>query len=189
MRRDIRLNCCNQGNKEEGAPFKRISLPDPGPVLAQAGLNGEIVYLKKGQFVFSRGDRAEAVFYLKRGKVRLSVVASGGKELTIASLVAGDFIGEECVLSSHSLRVTTATAGSPVTLLRIERKEMAHALHEQPVLSSIFVSHVLARNARILEDPLRQSFTFYRKTSRPSAFLSRPLRRGLTTPAQLSPNE
>ena len=139
-------------------PVRTIRRFDPDAFLAQVGLGRTIVELKKKQTIFSQGDPAEAVFYIQRGKVRLSVISSGGKEATIALLAQGDFIGEDCIANSHPLRMATATAMADSTVLKIERTEMVRALHEQHALSDIFVSYLLARNARIQEDLVDQLF-------------------------------
>ena len=137
---------------------KRTPPYDPIEFLAHAGVGRTIVVLKRKQIVFSQGDAAEAVFYIQRGQVRLTVVSSRGKEATIALLGAGDFLGEECVANSYSLRMITATAITEGMILKIDRKEMVRALHEQHALSHIFVSYLLARNARIQEDLVDQLF-------------------------------
>jgi CRP/FNR family cyclic AMP-dependent transcriptional regulator len=139
-------------------PVRKIRLFDPNAFLAQAGLGRTIVELKKKQTVFSQGDPAEAVFYIQGGKVRLSVISSGGKEATIAVLAQGDFVGEECIANSHPLRMATATAMADSAVLKIERAEMVRMLHEQHALSDIFVSYLLARNLRIQEDLVDQLF-------------------------------
>jgi CRP/FNR family transcriptional regulator, cyclic AMP receptor protein len=139
-------------------PVRKIRLFDPNAFLAQAGLGRTIVELKKKQTIFSQGDPAEAVFYIQGGKVRLSVISSGGKEATIAMLAQGDFVGEECIANSHPLRMATATAMADSAVLKIERAEMVRMLHEQHALSDIFVSYLLARNLRIQEDLVDQLF-------------------------------
>jgi len=139
-------------------PARTIRLFDPHAFLAQAGLGRTMVELRKKQTVFSQGDPAEAVFYIQQGKVRLSVISSAGKEATIALLAPGDFVGEDCIANSHPLRMATATAMADSAMLRIERTEMVRSLHEQPALSDIFVSYLLARNARIQEDLVDQLF-------------------------------
>jgi len=126
--------------------------------LAQAGLGRTIVDLKKKQAVFAQGDPAEAVFYIQHGKVRLSVISSGGKEATIALLGEGDFLGEECVANSQPLRMASAVAITEAVILKIERQEMVRALHEQHALSDIFVSYLLSRNRRVQEDLVDQLF-------------------------------
>lgn len=139
-------------------PVRKIRLFNPSTFLAQAGLGRTIIHLKKRQTVFSQGEPAEAVFYIQRGKVRLSVTSSRGKEATIALLGDGDFLGEECIASSHPLRMATATAIADSAVLKIERKEMVRALHEQEAFSDIFVSYLLSRNLRIQEDLVDQLF-------------------------------
>ncbi|HEY6968414.1 MAG TPA: cyclic nucleotide-binding domain-containing protein, partial [Candidatus Angelobacter sp.] len=115
-------------------PIKKIRLFDPSAFLAQAGLGRTIVNLKKKQIIFSQGDPAEAVFYIQRGKVRLSVISASGKEATIALLGAGDFLGEECIAHSQPLRMATATAITDGEILKIDRREMVRTLHEQHAL-------------------------------------------------------
>jgi len=137
---------------------KKIRLFDPGAFLKQAGLGRTIVELKKGQTVFAQGDRAESVFYIQRGKIRLSVISSSGSEAIIASLSEGAFVGEECIANAQPLRVATATATTDSTLLKIEKTQMVRALHEQHALSDIFVAYLLSRNARIQEDLVDQLF-------------------------------
>ncbi len=138
--------------------LKKIRLFDPKMFLAQAGLGRTIVDLKKKQAVFAQGDPAEAVFYIQHGKVRLSVISSGGKEATIALLGEGDFLGEECVANSQPLRMASAVAITEAVILKIERQEMVRALHEQHALSDIFVSYLLSRNRRVQEDLVDQLF-------------------------------
>jgi CRP/FNR family transcriptional regulator, cyclic AMP receptor protein len=98
------------------------------------------------------------VFYIQSGRAKITVVSSSGKEATIALLGAGNFLGEDCIATSHPLRVATATAITDGTLLRIDKKEMVRALHQEHGLSDIFVSYLLARNLRIQEDLVDQLF-------------------------------
>ncbi len=90
--------------------------------------------------------------------MRLSVIARTGKEATVAVLGQGQFCGEECIASSHPLRVASAIAISPCVLLKIDRKEMMRTLRQEHEFSDIFVSHLLARNARVQEDLVDQLF-------------------------------
>jgi CRP/FNR family cyclic AMP-dependent transcriptional regulator len=139
-------------------PLKTKPNFDPAAFLAQAGLGRTIVDLKKDEVVFSQGETAETVFYIQRGKVKLSVVSSGGKEATIALLGAGDFLGEGCIANAQPLRMSTAVAMNESALLKIDRKEMVGALHQQRALSDIFVSYLLSRNARVQADLVDQLF-------------------------------
>jgi len=139
-------------------PIREIQLFDPSAFLSQAGLGRTIIRLRKKQTIFSQGDSAEDVFYIQRGKVRLSVVSPAGKEATIALLGNGDFLGEECIAGSQPLRMATATAIVPGDLLKIERKQMIRALSEQHPISEIFISYLLSRNLRVQEDLADQLF-------------------------------
>ncbi len=117
-----------------------------------------IVALEKKQIVFSQGDPADAVFYVQSGRIKLSVISKGGKEATIALLTEGDFLGEECIANSQPLRMATATAIIEGAVLKIDKKEMVRALHEQHALSDIFVAYLLSRNRRVQEDLVDQLF-------------------------------
>lgn len=116
------------------------------------------VALKPKQVLFSQGDPADAVFYIQKGSIRLTVVSQRGKEATLSLLRAGDFVGESCVAAAESIRTITATALTSSTLLRIEKKEMTRVLHAEHSLSDLFVSFLLERNSRIQEDLVDQLF-------------------------------
>ena len=139
-------------------PLKRKRVFDPSAFLAKAGLGREIVQLKNKELAFAQGDAADSVFYIQSGRIRLSVVAKTGKEATIAVLGKGEFCGEECIASSQPVRVASASALTPSVILKIDRKEMIRALHQEHALSDIFVAHLLARNARVQEDLVDQLF-------------------------------
>jgi CRP/FNR family transcriptional regulator, cyclic AMP receptor protein len=124
----------------------------PAAFLAKTGLGRTIIDLKKGQTIFSQGDEGNAVFYVQKGRIKLTVISRRGKEATVALLGAGSFLGEECIAGVQSRRMATAVAITPASVLRIERKEMVRVLHEEQMFSEVFVSYLLARNARIQED-------------------------------------
>jgi CRP/FNR family cyclic AMP-dependent transcriptional regulator len=124
----------------------------PAAFLAKTGLGRTIVDLKKQQTIFSQGDAADAVFYVQTGKVKVTVISKHGKEATIALLGPGNFLGEECIAAIQPQRLATAVAMTPATLLRIERSEMVRVLHKEQLFSEVFVTYLLARNARIQED-------------------------------------
>jgi CRP/FNR family cyclic AMP-dependent transcriptional regulator len=130
----------------------------PAVFLAVAGAGRTIVHLKKGQKVFGQGDAADAVFYIQKGKIKLSVISQRGKEATVALLGDGNFLGEESIAAILLKRVATATALTPSTILRIEQAEMVRVLHEEQLFSEVFVSYLLARNARVQEDLVDQLF-------------------------------
>jgi CRP/FNR family cyclic AMP-dependent transcriptional regulator len=112
---------------------------------------------KRGDIVYSQGDAAKSVMYLQEGGVQLSVVNEAGKEAVVAVLGPGDFFGEGC-LAGQSVRMGTATAITPSTVLVIEKGEMFKVLHQQHALSDRFISFMLARNIRIEEDLIDQLF-------------------------------
>ena len=92
------------------------------------------------------------MFYIQKGKIKLTVISKRGKEATISLLGAGNFLGEECIATIQPQRMATAIALTPANVLRIERSEMKRVLHEEKLFSEIFVTYLLARNARIQED-------------------------------------
>jgi CRP-like cAMP-binding protein len=139
-------------------PARKSRLFDPGSFLSQAGVGRAIVDLQKGEKVFSQGDPAGAIFYILSGRVRVSVISSGGREATIALLATGDFLGEECIANSQPLRLASAAAITRSILLKIDRNEMIRTLHEQHALSDVFVAYLLSRNLRIQEDLMDQLF-------------------------------
>ena len=139
-------------------PIKKKRNFDPAAFLATSGLGRVIVHLANKDLAFSQGDHADSVFYIQSGRIRLSVIARTGKEATVALLGAGEFCGEECIATSHPVRVASASAITPTVLLKIDRKEMMRALHQEHTFSDIFVSHLLARNARVQEDLVDQLF-------------------------------
>jgi CRP/FNR family cyclic AMP-dependent transcriptional regulator len=126
--------------------------------LARAGVVKRIVNLKKNETAFAQGDPSDAMFYVQRGKLRVTVTSVTGKEATITLVGEGEFLGEDCMVSAHPLRFSTATAMTECALLRITKAEMVRLLHEEPALSEMFRSFLLARNARIQADLVDQLF-------------------------------
>jgi CRP/FNR family transcriptional regulator, cyclic AMP receptor protein len=131
---------------------------DPGAFLTEHGLGGTIVELKRKQRAFSQGEPAQHVFYIHKGRINLTVISKRGKEATITLLSSGDFLGEDCIAAIQPLRLSTATALIPSTLLKIDRKEMVRVIHEESAFSDVFVSYLLARNIRTQEDLIDQLF-------------------------------
>jgi CRP-like cAMP-binding protein len=107
---------------------------------------------------FTQGDPADAVFYLQKGRVRVTVVSTVGKEATITILGAGEFIGEESLAASPGLRLATATALTACTALQIARNEMIRVMHEEHDFSDLFLKFLLARSMRIQADLVDQLF-------------------------------
>jgi CRP/FNR family cyclic AMP-dependent transcriptional regulator len=142
--------------KSKIKPKKKLAF-DAQAFLDSAGVARKIKEFKKTQLVYSQGDTAQSVIYLQEGDVKLTVVNEIGKEAVVAILAPGDFIGEGC-LAGQSVRMATATALTPCTVLVIDKGEMFKVLHEQHALSDRFIKFMLARNIRIEEDLVDQLF-------------------------------
>jgi CRP-like cAMP-binding protein len=112
---------------------------------------------RKKTAVFSQGSPADAVFYVERGKVKLTVLSTRGKEAVVAILGSGDFFGEGC-LAGQPLRMATATAMTECSILRVQKETMVRMLHNEPALSELFMAYLLSRNVRIEEDLVDQLF-------------------------------
>src|ERR1700691_2631394 len=125
---------------------------DPAAFLSKAGIGRRIVQLKTKEPFFSQGDKGDCVFYLQKGRAKLTVISKVGKEATIALLGAGDFLGEESVTAVAGLRLATATAMTACAALKIERKEMIRVIHQEHAFSDIFLAFVLKRSMRTQAD-------------------------------------
>jgi len=125
--------------------------------LDSAGVARRVVEYRKSQKIYSQGEPAERVLYIQNGGIKLSVVNEVGKEAIVAILAAGDFFGEGC-LAGQNVRMGTATAITPATVLVIEKREMIRLLHAEHAFSDRFVTYMLARNIRIEEDLVDQLF-------------------------------
>jgi len=147
--------------KKSGMPIvaiKKLSTGiDAEAFLAKAGVGRTVVHLKMKSSAFSQGAPADAVFYIQKGKIQLSVVSKVGKEATLGILDDGEFFGEGS-LAGQALRMGSATAMTDCELLRIEKKEMMLALHREQTLSDMFVAYLLARNIRYEADLVDQLF-------------------------------
>ena len=130
---------------------------DPDTFLATIGDGRKIVSVPKKQMIFVQGDGADAVFYIQKGKVRLTVVSTAGKEATIAIVGEGNFFGEGS-LAGQILRMGSAAAMTDCELLRVDKKAMMEALHREHAFSDMFVAYLLARNIRYEEDLVDQLF-------------------------------
>jgi len=138
-------------------PVKQRRAFDPDKFLATIATGRKILSFEKNQAIYAQGDDAEAIFYIKTGKVKLTVVAKTGKEATIGILNPGDFFGEGC-LAGQPLRIGAATAFTDCAVLRIEKKALMQALHRGHAFSDLFVAYLLARNIRYEEDLVDQLF-------------------------------
>jgi CRP/FNR family transcriptional regulator, cyclic AMP receptor protein len=125
--------------------------------LDSTGLGRKVVNFRKKETVFSQGDPAKNVMYIREGGVKLTVVHETGKEAVVAILGPGDFFGEGC-LAGQSTCMATATAIAPTTVLIIEKREMIRVLHSEHEFSDRFIAYMLARNIRVEEDLVDQLF-------------------------------
>ncbi len=130
---------------------------DAKALLAAVGDGRTIQSYPKNHVVFAQGDSADAVFYIQRGKVKLSIVSPRGKEAVIAILTAGAFFGEGCI-AGQPVRMATAAAIVDCTLVHVQKSVMVRILHDEPKFTEMFISHLLTRNIRIEEDLVDQLF-------------------------------
>jgi CRP/FNR family transcriptional regulator, cyclic AMP receptor protein len=136
-----------------GKPIEQMF--DPGKFLNDAGAGKTILKLHKNQPVYAQGDVADAVFYIQKGRVKITVLSANGKEAVVAILVPGQFFGEAC-LHGHPSRRATATAMEECMITSVARPAMITLLHDQPKFSELFMSYVLTRNSRLEEDLIDQ---------------------------------
>jgi len=139
-----------------GIGKNRVSF-DAAGFLAKAGAGKTIVACQKGHVVFGQSDPAGAVYYVQKGKLKLSVISHNGKEAVVAILGAGDFFGEGC-LAGQDLRMSTATAMTECAIVRLEKSVVTRMLRDQPAFAELFLKHLLSRNIRIEEDLVDQLF-------------------------------
>jgi CRP-like cAMP-binding protein len=129
----------------------------PATFLATIGLGRKNLLFAPKQGVFAQGDAADAVFFIQKGRVKLTVVSKTGREATLGMLGAGNFFGEGA-LAGQMLRMGSATAMTDCEIQRIDKKAMVEALHREPAFSELFVTYLLARNIRYEEDLVDQLF-------------------------------
>jgi CRP/FNR family cyclic AMP-dependent transcriptional regulator len=130
---------------------------DPKAFLAAVGAGKAILEPGKGESVFEQGDVADTVFYIQKGRIKLTVLSEQGKEAVVAILEPGQFFGESC-LNGHTLRMSTATTLEPCIITSVTKPAMLAAIHDQPKFSELFMTYLLARNIRIEEDLVDQLF-------------------------------
>jgi len=143
--------------KSPRGPQMRAGSFDPAAYLVGLEVGKTVRDYRSRQRVFSQGDAADAVFYIQKGNVRVTVVSTRGKEAVVAGVDAGHFFGEGC-LTGQPLRISTASVTQPSTILRIEKQAMVSLLHRDPQFAEIFTAHLLFRNVRIEEDLVDQLF-------------------------------
>jgi CRP/FNR family transcriptional regulator, cyclic AMP receptor protein len=137
--------------------IKRQQLFDPQSFLAKVGEGRSIATYSKGQIIFSQGDPANAVFYIQRGKVKITVVSEQGREAVVAILDANEFFGEAC-LAGQSQRIATVTAMIDSVIMRLDKAGVVRVIHDEPAFSEMFISHLLGRTIRIEADLVDQLF-------------------------------
>jgi CRP/FNR family cyclic AMP-dependent transcriptional regulator len=130
---------------------------DPAAFLETAAKGRKVFAYRKGEILFGQGDAADAVFYVKSGKVKVTVVSAHGKEAVIGILGVDEFLGEGCLIGQPK-RLSTATAMTECVTMRVDKAEVIRVLHDEPAFSQMSVSHILTRSARIEEDLVDQLF-------------------------------
>ncbi len=133
------------------APFS------PKTFLAKIGEGRSIATYKKGEVVFSQGDPANAVFYVQKGKVKVTVVSEQGKEAVIAILATNDFVGEGC-LAGQALRIATVAALTDSVVVRLDKAAILRVIHQEPEFSEMFIAHLLSWSVRVEADLVDQLF-------------------------------
>src|SRR3984885_8326878 len=136
---------------------KRPRSFDTKSFLARVGDGRSIGKYRKGQIVFSQGDAGDAVFYIQKGKAKLTVVSEQGKEAVIAILGTDEFFGEGC-LAGQTQRIATVTAMADSVIARLEKSAILQVIHEEPTFSEKFIAHLLGRSVRVEADLVDQLF-------------------------------
>ena len=161
---------------------KQTAAFDAKAFLTKASEGRSVSAYRRKQVIFAQGDPADAVFYLERGQVKLTVVSDQGKSAVVAILGPGDFFGEGG-LAGQPVRMATASALTEVSVVRVERQVMIRLLHERSLFSERFMAHLLARNVRFEEDLVDQLFNSSEKRlARVLLLLARFGKEGQTEP-------
>jgi len=136
---------------------KQAAAASPASFLAQAGNGHTVTKYRKDQIVFSQGDPADAVYYVQKGKLKVTVVSDRGKEAVAALVSPGEFFGEAC-MAGQLKRLVTVSAMTDAVVVRIGKLEMSGLIREQPGFSQIFTTHILNRTIRVEADLIDQLF-------------------------------
>jgi CRP/FNR family transcriptional regulator, cyclic AMP receptor protein len=136
---------------------KRRPSFDPKSFLAKVGEGRSLGTYRGGQTVFAQGDPADEVFYIQKGKVKITVVSEQGKEAVVAILAADEFFGEGC-LAGQAQRIATAAAMTESVILRLEKAAIVRVIHQEPAFSEMFIAHLLGRTIRVEADLVDQLF-------------------------------
>jgi CRP/FNR family transcriptional regulator, cyclic AMP receptor protein len=130
---------------------------DPKVFLSKVNGGRAISNYRKDQIVYTQGEAADSVFYIRSGKIKQTVVSEQGKEAVVALLETGDFFGEGC-LTGQPLRLATVSAVTECVIAQISKAEITRVIHEEPAFAELFIAHLLARNSRVEEDLVDQLF-------------------------------
>jgi CRP-like cAMP-binding protein len=137
--------------------IKRRALFDPKSFLAKVGEGRSIDTYHKDQIVFSQGDPADAVFYIQKGKVKVTVVSEQGKEAVVAIPGTNEFFGEGC-LAGQAKRIATVTTMTESVIVRLEKAAILRVIHQEPAFAELFIAHLLDRTIRVEADLVDQLF-------------------------------
>ena len=135
---------------------RRVSF-NPKSFLAKVGEGRSIGEYREDQIIFSQGDPADAVFYIQKGKVKVTVVSEQGKEAVVAILETNDFFGEGC-LAGQALRIATVATMTESVIVRLEKAAIVRVIHQEPAFSEMFIAHLLGRTIRVEADLVDQLF-------------------------------
>ena len=130
---------------------------NPKAFLATVGEGHSVVKYNKNQAVFQQGDLADAVFFVQKGKVKVTVISEQGKEAVVAILAANEFFGEGC-LAGQALRISTVATLVDSVIVRLDKAAIVRVIHEEPAFSEMFIAHLLSRSIRVEEDLIDQLF-------------------------------
>ena len=130
---------------------------DPDEFLVKVAAGKTVLSFRTDQIVFSQGGPADAVFYIQKGKIKITVISEHGREAVVALLGPGDFCGEGS-LAGQPLRMSTASAMTDCVVTRLEKAAIVRTLHDEPAFSEMFLSYVLSRLIRVEEDLVDQLF-------------------------------
>lgn len=137
--------------------IKPKNLFDPKLFLSKVGEGRSISKYGKGQVIFAQGEPADAVFYIQKGKAKVTVVSEQGKEAVVAILGTHEFFGEGC-LAGQMQRISTVTSITESVIMRLEKAVILQAIHLEPAFSEMFIAHLLGRTLRVEADLVDQLF-------------------------------
>jgi CRP/FNR family cyclic AMP-dependent transcriptional regulator len=138
-------------------PIKRQPSFNPKSFLAKVGEGRSIRTYRRSEIVFSQGDPANEVFYIQKGKVKITVISEQGKEAVVAILEGDEFFGEGC-LAGQAVRISTVAALSESVIVQLEKDAIVRVIHEEPAFSEMFIAHILGRTIRVEADLVDQLF-------------------------------